>query len=176
MNLYFSPHNGAETLYGAYTLMVHQPRVIVVLRSFMQEYWNPSVTYQTREAETDAAMRYLGIDWTQWDHPDDTPNWYEIEQDMRACDGDDLDIVYAPEVVDHGHPHFNWIGALADEIFDNRVIHYCTRTTSKLCFPVTPDLEQRKIRALAYYQSQVSHPYVYDLYERSLDEFYADQA
>ena len=159
--LFLSPHNDDETLFGAFTLLRDRPRVITVLRSFVQEQRGTGVTYQEREAETQAALDVLGSpQWEQWTYSDADPSWPEIRERLASLDADR---VYAPAVEQGGHEHHNAVGALADELWPGKVTFYTTYTSrGRSTGPDAVAWEHEwvllKLRALACYRSQIANP------------------
>lgn len=158
--VFLSPHNDDETLFGAYTLLRYRPRVVVVLRSYVEEKWNPpGPTFEVRERETAAACEILGVEWEQWPIRDDAPDWDEVERrftNFRA------EHVFAPWVEPGGHPHHNAIGTIAARVFPaitwyTTYTHARGRTTGIEVVP-EPGWEEIKRRALACYPSQAGHP------------------
>ena len=173
-DIYLSPHNDDEALWGAYTCLRYRPRVIVVLRSHVEAGWSPPVHYETREAETAAACRVLGCDYEQWAYPDNDPPWEQIRAQLAQLTPGR---VWAPLVEDGGHPHHNAIGSLAGLLWE-QTRYYATythargkTTTGKLVVPRI-GWEQRKRDAMACYQSQASHPQTYPGFtEWPIDEY-----
>ena len=122
--IFLSPHNDDETLFGAFTLLRERPRVVTVLRSYIQEQRGTGVTYREREAETEAALDVLGIaDWEQWQYPDSDPPWHAVRERLGSLEAERI---YAPAVERGGHRHHNAIGRLADSLWPGRVTFYTT--------------------------------------------------
>ena len=159
--VFLSPHNDDETLFGAFTLLRERPRVIVLLRSYVQQERGTGVTYQEREAETSAALEVLGIeDWEQWPYPDAAPPWDEVRDRLASIDADRI---YAPAVEQRGHQHHNTIGQIAQMLWPERVTPYTTytsrgRTTKGQEVPWEHEWVLLKLQALACYRSQIVIP------------------
>jgi len=159
--VFLSPHNDDETLFGSFTLLRERPRVITVLRSYVQEERGTGVTYQEREAENAAALEVLGIgDWEQWTYPDDDPPWREIRERLASVDAGR---VYAPAIERRGHAHHNAIGGLASALWPGKITYYTTYTTwgrTKRGYKVPWEHEWvlLKLRALSCYRSQILVP------------------
>lgn len=175
VNLFLSPHQDDETLFGCYTLLREHPKVIVCLRSEKQEQFG--ITGLRREAETRAVMRILGCQWEQWDEPDVDPDWDEILWLMNNL-GHDWDVVYAPYPEPEGHEQHNIIGNMAATVYRN-VVFYTTynhvtgeRTTGNLVH-YEPEWVTLKLRALACYTSQIETPAAgcFVHFTRGLDEY-----
>src|SRR4051812_35384471 len=84
VNLFLSPHNDDEALFGSCLLLRHKPKVTVCFRSFVEDSWPDGPGYEEREAETTAAMGVLGCEWEQWHYRDDEP----FVTDYRSlCEG-----------------------------------------------------------------------------------------
>lgn len=159
--IFLAPHNDDETLFGAYTLLRHKPRVIVVLRSFIEATWDPpGPTYVEREEETAAACEILGVGWEQWIFRDDAPDWVGIEYQFTNLRAEHA---FAPWPEPGGHPHHNAIAEIAERVFPS-VTWYTTythakgRTVGPIEIVPEPGWEEIKKRALACYPSQANHP------------------
>lgn len=159
--LFLSPHNDDETLFGAFTLLRERPRVVTVLRSFVQEERGTGVTYQEREAENAAALEVLGIgEWEQWPYPDSDPPWDEVRERFASLQPDRI---YAPAVERGGHLHHNAIGELAKAVWPGKVTPYTTytawgRTRRGTEVPWKHEWVLLKLRALSCYRSQILVP------------------
>ena len=159
--IFLSPHNDDETLFGAFTLLRERPRVVTVLRSYVQEQRGTGVTYQQREAETGAALDVLGItDWEQWPYPDTDPPWDEVGGRLGSLEAERI---YAPAVERGGHRHHNAIGRLAESLWPGKVTFYTTytawgRTKRGRVVPWEHEWVLLKLRALACYRSQIVVP------------------
>jgi LmbE family N-acetylglucosaminyl deacetylase len=158
--IFLAPHNDDETLFGAFTLQRHRPRVIVVLRSIGQERYGISAA--EREAETTAALYELGCPYEQWPFPDYGPHWGEIA-DRFARLANTYERCFAPAVEPNGHEHHSKIGELAARVWGpGRVTHYLTyqrgsgKSTSRCeVAPADPEHLAGKLRALSCYRSQM---------------------
>lgn len=170
--LLLAPHNDDEILWCTFTILRHQPNVVVCLRSTLQEDRGLGITSTEREHETDRAMnmltQYSGwFDWTQWEFPDRAPVWPSVHARLREVQGVDSQGRYshcfAPAVEEDGHEQHNAVGLMADEIFGpENVTHYTTYTRSggrTRGVEVVPDpwMIPLKLRALACYGSQILH-------------------
>lgn len=160
------PHNDDCVLFSAFNALRTSAHVVTVLRSHVQEVrptHGVAITAEEREAETEFAMRVLGLTHEQWDVPDFRPDWDAVREKLEALR--DVDHVFAPAVEEDGHEHHNVIGGLAIEVFGaDRVTHYLTYTNGRARStwgePVEPGpgMVQKKLRALACYDSQIEHP------------------
>ena len=133
MKLFLAPHNDDETLFGAYTILRHQPWVIVVLRSFVEASWIDGPNYHTREKETRLALQTLGNNggaYEQWSYRDSNPPWNDIFDELLAYEDDgEIEHVWAPAVQVGGHYHHNALGEIASVVFPtDRVTYYLTYT------------------------------------------------
>lgn len=159
--LFLSPHNDDETLFGAFTLLAHRPKVIVVLRSFRQnELHGFDSSWAERERETDAAMKVLGVTWNQWGHTDVEPDWERVEADLRDVRLGPGARVWAPAPEDEGNPQHNEIGEIAARVFPGNVTHYMTYTNGRGRSAGTPVKYKNewvawKLCALSCYASQI---------------------
>lgn len=159
--IFLSPHNDDETLFGAFTLLREQPRVVTVLRSCVQEQVGTGVTHREREAETEAALAVLGVTkWEQWPYPDSDPPWSDVEKRLASLQAEHI---YAPAIERGGHPHHNVIGQLAQALWPRKVTYYTTYTTwgrtKRGCVvPWEYEWALLKLRALSCYRSQIVLP------------------
>jgi LmbE family N-acetylglucosaminyl deacetylase len=132
-----------------------------VLRSFVEAGWPNGPTWQTREAETEAACRTLGCDYQQWDIPDNAPDWDDARDRLYALP--DVGRVWAPLPENDGHLHHNGLAAVALQVFPHAEL-YATYTykngksTVGALVEPEPGWEQTKREAMASYVSQATHP------------------
>jgi LmbE family N-acetylglucosaminyl deacetylase len=174
VNLFLSPHNDDETLFGAYTLLWHKPHVIVVLRSFVEASWSPPVDYREREWETDRAMEMLTCTWEQWMFSDDMPDWDQVRSRLTTYTPRH---VWAPAWEEGGHAHHNALSEIAADLWPDRTTFYLTYTRagkSEWGRPVETNrvFEDLKHDAMLCYRSQREHPYTAPHFERGLAEYY----
>ncbi len=161
VDYFLAPHNDDEALFGAYTLLRHRPHVIVCLRSFNEQRWDPPIFYEDRERETAEACAVLGVEHEQWTvFPDDAPDWHHLGQRLSALRAGH---VWAPLPEPGGHPHHNEIGEAAIDIFPNLTLyatytHARGKTTTGTRVTPEPGWEALKRRAMACYKTQASHP------------------
>lgn len=178
-DLFLSPHNDDEVIWGTFSLLRHRPHVIVVLRSFVQEARGYGITWRQREAETDAAMALLDVTWEQWAYDDRDPDWDGVESQLRLVrDAREVGRVFAPQPEPEGHPHHNEVGWLAERVFGERIVtHYMTYTTNGksvgVPVPFHPTWVERKHQAMACYTSQSEHPSTQAHFMRDMTEYRA---
>ena len=183
MNILLSPHNDDETLFACYTLLRYRPHVIVCLRSARMGtpgYPPPLIDHETREAETEAAMNVLGLEWTQWPWTDAGDQWQQVGSALETLSHlPRIERVFAPAFEDGGHVQHNTIARMAGRVFGKRVTYYLTytngtlRSTSGSAVDPDPDWPVLKRQALDCYQSQIAHPMTGHHFSAPLDEFYA---
>lgn len=160
MNLFLSPHNDDDALFGAYTCLQHRPKIVTVLRSFVESTWSPPVTYETRERESFLAAQVLGCEYEQWEYPDMSPDWEEISRALRQLKPER---VWAPLVEEGGHPHHNAIGLIAGDLWP-QTVYYATYTHANgkttTGSRVEPQAEWVALKRIAMdcYVSQATHP------------------
>lgn len=156
--VFLAPHHDDEALFGAFTLLRHKPHVIVC-----------TIGGAEREAETALACEILGVTWEQWRGP--------IDELFYALEERRYDRVFAPKPEVHGNGDHNQVGQMAAYRFGDRVTHYMTYTPAgkSAGTPVAYELPWigLKLRALACYASQFSHPSHAPHFVRGLEEFYA---
>lgn len=161
----FSPHNDDAVLFAAHACLEHDPLVVTVLRSQVQEDRGTGITAETREREDGCAFAELGLtDWLQWPYPDVATDWGAVENAMRLLDERvQPERVFAPAPEPLGHSDHNAVGNLAADVFGERVTGYLTYRRGKgrsrgALVTMQPDWVARKLRALACYQSQIAEP------------------
>lgn len=176
----FEPHSDDVALFCAFSAMQHQAHVVTVLEGHVQAARGLPITQQVRVSETGAAMRELGLEWSQWPFRDDRPDWDAVAAAMRALDERVRPVVVlAPQVELGGHSDHNAVGDLAQEVFGVRVVYYTTyargypRTVTE--FPVvgSPDQIGRKLRGLACYRSQIAEPSCQPWFLEGMTEYLA---
>lgn len=168
--VFLSPHNDDAELWGAFTLLRHNPLVIVCLRSHLQEQRGTGITSDQREQETEHALAELGVtEWRQWSTLDSSEEWsmrdalikslIEVNETVPAAH------VFAPCEEEDGHWQHNLIGSLALDVFgEERVTRYLTYTSSRgrsdwgFEVPYEPHWPAMKLRALSCYRSQIMEP------------------
>lgn len=161
MNLFLSPHNDDEALFGAYTLMREHPLVVVVTDSYIQFNRGDGITRMQRRNESAEAMKLLGCPLIFGAIPDNELNLILAKRLLENFSG--FDTVYAP-AIQGGNTHHDLIGQAADQVFGDKVLHYATYTKTELWTTgtreIVPSEEEiwRKNRALDCYQSQILLP------------------
>lgn len=159
-DIYLSPHDDDDALFGSYVLIPNRPRIIVVLRSFVEAGWTPPIHYETREAESAAAAEVLGCEHEHWTYPDNAPDWNKIRARMETLRPER---VWAPLPEEGGHAHHNIIGSLAKDLWPQTTFyatytHANGKTTTGNRVTPEPGWVETKLKAMACYQSQASHP------------------
>lgn len=165
MNLWLSPHNDDEVLFGSFTLLRHRPHVVVCFRSQRQEDLYDILAY-TREQETGRALRVLGMEsWEQLEilDTDQRRRAYLMASLKRLDVRHAPEIVWAPEYETGGHDDHNIVSDIATQVFGTRVRYYLTYVRGKgrtigTEVPHDPGWVPLKLRALAEYASQATHP------------------
>lgn len=156
--LFLSPHSDDETLFGSYTLLRHNPEVIICLRGTTQT----GISYERRATEANCASWWLGIDTpTHWPCDDGKVDWDEVRSRMKLLAPRDQ--VFAPMVELGGHHEHNMIGGMADEVFGwENVTHYATyvrghgRSQTETQVSYEPDWPAKKFKAMACYVTQIN--------------------
>ena len=165
-SILFSPHQDDACLFATFTLLAHDPLVVTVLASQLQEDRGTGITNDTRMAEDCCAFAELGLtEWTQWPYLDSAPDWGAVAGAMRVVDERvQPERVFAPAVEEGGHDHHNQIGQLARALFGDRLTAYLTytngrdRSRSGNEVPFEPEWPAIKLGALACYRSQIAEP------------------
>lgn len=168
-DLFLSPHNDDETLFGAFTILRYKPHVIVCLKSRVQELRGTEITAVQRETETARALWWLGDPtWEQWQYPDTLSGdgaYEELRDPFRKlADAHPDATVFAPEVEEDGHEQHDAIGRLAYAFWpQNQVRPYLTyrrghgrSVGTEVEFE--PSWPAKKLRALSCYETQIAEP------------------
>jgi LmbE family N-acetylglucosaminyl deacetylase len=190
-----SPHHDDAELFACFSLLRARPLVIVCTRAVVQEQRGYTflrdgieepITPLQRELETAAAMQILGLEWEQWDFPDDLenrPGDVKAELSLKiAALARDYYHCYAPAFETWGHYDHNLIANCAIAYFatepeGDRLTQYLTYTRShgrsRGVHPVEfePHWPALKMRALACYESQIQHPSTRDHFMGDLWEW-----
>jgi LmbE family N-acetylglucosaminyl deacetylase len=175
-----APHNDDETLFAAYTCLRFKPLVAVCFQSISQE--RVGISRSDREAETAEACAVLGVDYEQWEHPDDytAPAVHlNLGKDILAA-SDRFEHCYAPMAENDGHEQHNQVHDLAVAAFGyDRVTRYMTyrrgsgRSRGNIA-PREKGWPAIKLRAMACYQTQIELLATRPWFECDwLDEWYA---
>jgi len=162
----FSPHSDDTVLWACFLTLKHEPIVVNVLKSQVQEDRGTGVTQEERHAEDLEAMGILGVGhFQQWPETDRDPDWAAVQSMMEEFDAEHQpEFVFAPAPEPGGHDQHNAVGHLAGEVFGERVTYYLTYTRdhgrSSHGREIIPEpwMIGVKLRALSIYQSQ----YLYD--------------
>ena len=158
MNLWLSPHNDDETLFGAFTLMREKPLVVIVTDSWIQFNRGESCTADDRWLETLGAMGYAGCSVFRGGIRDDVIDEDAVRNLLMRFVG--FKTVYAPAVIG-GNPHHDLIGKVAGDLFRNNIEFYTTYTKENLWVPgikevvPTPEEIETKDLMMKCYISQL---------------------
>lgn len=158
--LFLSPHNDDEALYGAFTLIRHQPLVAVVTDGARHER-RYGIKAAVRRLESAAACEILGSKVAFLGIPDDELTVLNAEDAIRKdLSGEAWDLVYAPAWHEDGNPEHNIVSVAAKRVFGTRVVQYTTYTKGEFktigrdaVYPTEYELIMKR-RALDCYKSQ----------------------
>lgn len=157
MNLFISPHNDDETLFGAFTLMREKPLVVIVTDGFIQFKRGDNITYLQRRRETEAAMKVLGCSVIFLGIRDDSINELKIKDALKNFVN--FDKIYIP-AEQGGNPQHDMISRVGRELWPN-AIQYTTYTKTELHttgnVEIKPTTEEMFLKdgALRCYKSQI---------------------
>lgn len=161
----FSPHADDESLFAAYLIMRHRPRVIICHPS-AGDYGDTDV----RHAESRAACDILGArPVEQWAGGD-------LEAQMRTLDAKmKPSRVFAPSA-QASHPDHRAVAEAAAAVFGDRVTRFHTydaagKVRAGEPVPFEAGWPERKRRALACYQTQLAHPRARAFFDWDLAEY-----
>ena len=160
-----SPHNDDETLFAAFTILRHRPRVVVCYSS-ERDYGDAAV----REAESRDAAEVLGASGLEQWHGGD------LVAAMRDLDArTHPERVWAPDER-ASHPQHVEVARAAREVFGDRVVTFHTydeggKVRDGRAVPYEPEWVHAKLRALCRYQTQATHPRAGDFFTWDLLEY-----
>jgi LmbE family N-acetylglucosaminyl deacetylase len=161
----FAPHNDDEALFASFTILRHRPRVVVCYPS-VRDYGDPAV----REAESRDALQVLGASgFEQWAGGD-------VVAGMRALDErSHPSIVWAPDLQTSHREHLA-VARAAREVFGERVRTYHTydkdgKVRVGRLVSYEPEWVHAKLRALARYTTQATHPRASQFFTADLLEY-----
>ena len=159
MNLFISPHNDDEVLFGAYTLLKEKPLVVIVTDSWIQFNRGDNITADERWQETVDAMQILNCPVLRLGIRDDTIDEEIIRKNLTRFIG--FDKVYTP-AIQGGNLHHDLIGRVSEEIFGDKCKYYTTYTKTELyttgseeVTPRSADDIAKKTLALDCYKTQL---------------------
>jgi len=160
MNLFISPHNDDEALFGAYTLLREKPLVLMVTDSYIQFNRGDRITAEQRRQETINALKILGCPVFFAGLRDDTLS----EEKLRLLFPNFVGFkkIYAPAIHENGNFHHNMIGKVAKEFFE--VTTYTSYNRTNLWINGTREIKPTQIeidiknQALNCYTSQINLP------------------
>lgn len=161
----FSPHNDDETLFAAFTILQYRPRVVVCYPS-TGDYGDSEV----RTRETADAVSVLGApSWEQWGGGDILTNMQRYDATFHPSK------VFAPSSRT-SHPDHRRVAVAAQSVFGDRVTRYHTydehgKVRDGTPAPYEPIWIQHKLRALARYESQITHPRACKFFMDDLTEY-----
>lgn len=160
MNLFLSPHNDDETLFGAYIIQTWHPLVLIVTDSYIQsERGEKNCDKDTRIAESTAAMKILGAS-VEFLHIPDKSFTEDILTYALQNYQQGIDTVFTP-AIEGGNPIHDAVGRIAGKLYPN-VRYYSTYSKTRL-YPegrekveASEYMKAMKFRALACYHSQIA--------------------
>lgn len=197
MNLFISPHNDDEALFGSFIILGEQPRTLVVFDSVVQvSRGNLECSAEARRAETCAALEVLspGISPVFLGIPDQGPPsqlaaevskaFEALAQAMDRQDGwphvgSDAPpgAIWLPAAERGGHPQHNMVGELGAQILSAWPLRfYATytpagRSTTDHRVFIQPGWARKKLLALACYRSQLDLVSTQPHFLRDLNEY-----
>lgn len=161
----FSPHSDDETLFAAFTILRYRPRVVVCFPS-SGDYGPTS----TRFAETVDAMSVLGGGpCDQWLGGDLVAQMRELDERIKPS------LVFAP-ASGASHPDHVAVAQAAAAVFGDRLRCFHTYDADgKVRAGHEAEFEPvwvwQKLRALARYETQITHPRAHAFFLEDLREY-----
>lgn len=158
MNVFLSPHDDDQTLFGAFTIMREKCPVIVVTESHIQFNRGDNITADQRWQESCDSADMLGCPILRLGLHDDVVTEEDMEDALKKYVGV-FEKVYAP-MLQHGNIHHDMVHNVAKKLFGDTVIEYSTYTPTVLWtignVEVTPTPEEIELKnkALMCHKSQ----------------------
>ena len=157
MDLFVSPHNDDETLFGAYTIMRNKPLVLIVTdgKRHQDRYGIP---VEQRRKESIEAMAELGAGVVFLGIPDDA---LTLETLLARFKHMHPEKVWAPAWYPNGNPDHNVVALAVKTLWYPQTIFYSTYTVDDITprgdAEILPENDEakRKEAALAKYISQL---------------------
>lgn len=160
MNLFISPHNDDETLFGAFTIIREKPLVLLVTDSYIQpNRGDLGCGAEERWEETRQALTYLGGTAIRGRIRDDALDESALRELFKKFFG--FTKVYIP-AEQGGNWQHDLISRVAQDVFGSACVQYTTYTKRELHttgnIEITPTEEEKelKLKALNCYRSQLS--------------------
>lgn len=161
MNIFLSPHDDDNILFGAFTCMRENPLVVIVTDSYRQPLRGEvGCDARTRAEETERACGLIHCPVLRLHIPDN-----ELTTERLIKEFGNLPFaerVYAPMPYQEGNPDHNLVGQCAGMVPHERTVFYTTYTRDELwkrgrleVVPTKEELELKE-RALQCYQSQIN--------------------
>lgn len=162
MNLFFSPHNDDDVLFGSYEIQKRGALVVVVFDGHLQALRGESVTASQRREETNAALRELCVLPALFmGYSDAQPLPETFADAVRGLiERNKPEHVFAPAIEIDGHAQHNAVGAAVHAVY-SKTAHYLTYTRTKgksrggIEVIPSPEWIVRKHKALACHASQI---------------------
>ena len=173
MKLFISPHNDDETLFGAFTLLREKPQVLIVYDSHTQLLRGDTITAEQRRQESRAAANILGVDVSFGGVSDTSSDYAECVAALQPFIA--AKHVWAPAFEPDGNAQHNLIANAVTSLFPaaRRYMTYTRfgKSRGKLV-PIAPGWTQKKLHALACYETQLDLEATRSFFLRDLYEYY----
>lgn len=172
MRIFFEPHADDLALYGSFSVLHYRPQLVVTCVESSGDYGDTDV----RHAETRDAMAILGADRCQQWRFASGSSAVEIAEQMRDVERHwRPSLVFAPNRK-ASHPDHVAVAEAAAEVFGVRLRTYHTydangKVRDGIEAPYEPVWIQSKLRALARYESQITHPRACEWFMSDLREY-----
>jgi LmbE family N-acetylglucosaminyl deacetylase len=173
MNIFISPHNDDEVLFGSFTLLRERPLVVMVYDSYVQFRRGDGITAHQRRKESLRALGILGVQIAFCGLSDEGEDQAQCAQALAPYKG--AAKVWAPAYEKDGNRHHNAIARVADSLFpqSQRYLTYTLAGKSRgLPVEFEPEWIAKKLRALACYESQIRLPATNKFFLDDLHEYY----
>ena len=155
MQIFLSPHNDDEALFGAYTIMREKPMVVVVTHSTLQGNNGHKRAMESYKAMKvlEAPVCFLGID-------EDKLTEDTLYKKLLTFPFDTF--YYIPEYERDGNPHHNIVHETVRRMTDNYTVYQTysgleDRAMGREIVPTEKELELKK-KAMACYKTQIENP------------------
>lgn len=178
MNLVLSPHNDDSELFAAFTIIRESAHVVVCYRG-AHGYGDPD----QRENESRLAVHALGGTVEQWAVSPGDAAWLHAAMAAFSVRLDAGSRVWAPDEF-ASHPDHVMVARVAADVFRGRLTTYHTyyqdpakgvdlqRVVSDRPVHYEPEWVYQKLKALACYRTQATHPRAGQFFMQTQHEYY----
>lgn len=171
--LLLSPHADDEVLFAAFTVIRYRPDIVICCQS-VRDYG--STEERLWESQNAGKVLHAASVEQLPEFSEEQLAWHLVAMDRAHH----RPLVFAPSD-DSSHAEHRMVGRAAARVFGSRLFRFHTYNAAgkvRRGTPVQfePEWVERKLRALAMFQSQLSHPRAHKFFMDDLHEYYDSEA